>query len=39
MAAVLRIRKQEGVSNRRTKTTKIEITDFCFVADFAKISA
>jgi hypothetical protein len=39
MPAVLRIRKQAGVSNRRTKTTKIEITDSYFVADFAKTSA
>ena len=41
MQVVLRIRKQEGVSNRRTqegvsnrrtKTTKIKITDSCFIS-------
>src|SRR5262249_38533429 len=26
------LRKQEGDSNRRTKTTKIKITDFCFIS-------
>jgi len=26
------LRKQEGDSNRRTKTTKIRITDLCFIS-------
>jgi hypothetical protein len=26
------LRKQEGDSNRRTKTTKIKITDSCFIS-------